>query len=99
MNTRRLRSIRNYIAGCKDEVIPLYQVDAKLLIELLDMRLKAADRQKAYNESRKDLLHERYEANKEEWKAQRRERYHRQKEELKRQRLEELLNGTEKKQG
>ena len=58
MNTRKLRSIRNYIAGCKDEVIPLYQVDAKLLIELLDMRLKAADRQKRYNESRKDYLHQ-----------------------------------------
>lgn len=94
MNTRKLRSIRNYIAGCKDEVIPLYQVDAKLLIELLDMRLKAADRQKAYNESRKDYLHERYEANKEEWKAQRRERYYREK----KQRVEELIN-EKKKQG
>lgn len=95
MNTRRLRSIRNYIAGCKDEVIPLYQVDAKLLIELLDMRLKAADRQKRYNESRKDYLHQRYEDHKEEWKAQRRERYYREK----KQRVEELLNGTENKQG
>lgn len=95
MNTRRLRSIRNYIAGCKDEVIPLYQVDAKLLIELLDMRLKAADRQKRYNESRKDYLHQRYEDHKEEWKAQRRERYYREK----KQRVEELLHDTEKKQG
>lgn len=95
MNTRRLRSIRNYIAGCKDEVIPLYQVDAKLLIELLDMRLKAADRQKKYNESRKDYLHQRYEAHKEEWKAQRRERYYREK----KQRVEELLHETDKKQG
>lgn len=95
MNTRRLRSIRNYIAGCKDEVIPLYQVDAKLLIELLDMRLKAADRQKKYNESRKDYLHQRYEDHKEEWKAQRRERYYREK----KQRAEELIHDTEKKQG
>jgi hypothetical protein len=95
MNTRRLRSIRNYIAGCKDEVIPLYQVDAKLLIELLDMRLKAADRQKRYNESRKDYLHQRYEDHKEEWKAQRRERYYREK----KQRVEELLHETENKQG
>lgn len=94
MNTRRLRSIRNYIAGCKDEVIPLYQVDAKLLIELLDMRLKAADRQKRYNESRKDYLHQRYEDHKEEWKAQRRERYYREK----KQRVEELLHETDKKQ-
>ena len=95
MNTRRLRSIRNYIAGCKDEVIPLYQVDAKLLIELLDMRLKAADRQKRYNESRKDYLHQRYEDHKEEWKAQRRERYYREK----KQRVEELIHETENKQG
>lgn len=95
MNTRRLRSIRNYIAGCKDEVIPLYQVDAKLLIELLDMRLKAADRQKRYNESRKDYLHQRYEDHKEEWKAQRRERYYREK----KQRLEELTHETKNKQG
>lgn len=95
MNTRRLRSIRNYIAGCKDEVIPLYQVDAKLLIELLDMRLKAADRQKRYNESRKDYLHQRYEDHKEEWKAQRRERYYREK----KQRMEELIHETDKKQG
>ena len=95
MNTRKLRSIRNYIAGCKDEVIPLYQVDAKLLIELLDMRLKAADRQKRYNESRKDYLHQRYEDHKEEWKAQRRERYYREK----KQRVEELIHETENKQG
>ena len=95
MNTRKLRSIRNYIAGCKDEVIPLYQVDAKLLIELLDMRLKAADRQKRYNESRKDYLHQRYEDHKEEWKAQRRERYYREK----KQRLEELTHETKNKQG
>lgn len=91
MNTRKLRAIRNYIAGCEEEVIPLYRVDAKLLIELLDMRLKAADRQKAYNESRKDYMHERYETHKEEWKAQRRERYYREK----KQKLEEHLHGTE----
>ena len=95
MNTRKLRSIRNYIAGCKDEVIPLYQVDAKLLIELLDMRLKAADQQKRYNESRKDYLHQRYEDHKEEWKAQRRERYYREK----KQRVEELIHETKNKQG
>lgn len=93
MRTWEIKLVYDYIAKCDTEVIPLTREDADLVLELLEMRLKAAKRQKKYNEGRKDFLHERYEAHKEEWKAQRRERYYREK----KQRMEELINGTKNK--